>query len=283
MHRIRSAVVVSVAVLGFLAPGAAGQGADHLAAGVPEARGSGGHQPTLTETFHEDFESVPVGTAVTDVAGWGARSSLVVADLSSEFPEFGSRSAFLDDLSVLGLGPVALFQAPSTTVESPGVVSIDLVIEGTQASTVVHLRIEDLFNGLLVNELFFEGDGDIAYLDGNLLVDSGFDWAPGEVISVEFEQTLTGQLIIRVNGEVIALAPNFAGGSETSGAITFTYLWGGFGTDHDGETTGSLAFDNVRYRQAQPIEPPCAGDLDGDGVVGSADLATLLGGWGVCP
>jgi hypothetical protein len=28
---------------------------------------------------------------------------------------------------------------------------------------------------------------------------------------------------------------------------------------------------------------PCVGDLTGDGVINSADLAIILGAWGVCP
>ncbi len=35
--------------------------------------------------------------------------------------------------------------------------------------------------------------------------------------------------------------------------------------------------------KARVVGGPCIGDLDGDGVVGSADLAELIGRWGPCP
>lgn len=51
--------------------------------------------------------------------------------------------------------------------------------------------------------------------------------------------------------------------------------------------TGVAAFGYVvdmgAFEYPAPIAPPaCPGDLDGDGIVGPADLATLLGGWGPC-
>ena len=52
--------------------------------------------------------------------------------------------------------------------------------------------------------------------------------------------------------------------------------------------TGVAAFGyivDMGAYERQPAGPTstCPGDLDGDGVVGGADLAILLGAWGVCP
>jgi spore coat protein A len=38
--------------------------------------------------------------------------------------------------------------------------------------------------------------------------------------------------------------------------------------------------DHEMMRQFQVVAPPCPADLDGDGAVGSSDLAALLGSWG---
>ena len=49
---------------------------------------------------------------------------------------------------------------------------------------------------------------------------------------------------------------------------------------------GSMRFLTVDSSMLSPPPPPpptCPGDLDGDGVVGGADLTILLGGWGACP
>ena len=39
----------------------------------------------------------------------------------------------------------------------------------------------------------------------------------------------------------------------------------------------------IAWVEQHLIGSACLGDLDGDGTVGGADLATLLGGWGACP
>ncbi len=49
--------------------------------------------------------------------------------------------------------------------------------------------------------------------------------------------------------------------------------------DTDGDGVGEA----VSALKAQLVGGPCIGDLDGDGVVGSADLAELIGRWGPCP
>jgi len=48
--------------------------------------------------------------------------------------------------------------------------------------------------------------------------------------------------------------------------------------DQDGDGTSEVG-SSITFQ----VSTPCVGDLDGDGVVGSSDLALLLGGWGLCP
>ena len=43
---------------------------------------------------------------------------------------------------------------------------------------------------------------------------------------------------------------------------------------------GDVGFQHTHVQRFVPAAPPCAGDLDGDGTVNGADLATLLGVWG---
>ena len=43
--------------------------------------------------------------------------------------------------------------------------------------------------------------------------------------------------------------------------------------------SGAVTYQDIGAHEYQII---CSGDLDGDGVVNAADLATLLGGWGPC-
>jgi len=281
MHRFLGVVVLAAGPAFFpVVSSARAQGPAH------GPRGAVAHQPTLIETFHEDFEASAVGGLVADLPGWGATPVAVMTDLSSQFSGFGSRSGFVDDLSVFSShGAFAIVSTPLSGVEHIGVASIDVVAEGIRAGDSIRISLVDQSRGIIINSVFLEGDGDIAFLEaleggGETLTDSGFDWTGGEPVSLEFELTLTGQAILRADGELIALAPNFATFGDF---ISFTHIQIQFAAlDPEGAPTGSLGFDNVSYQHAQLPDTGCAGDLDGDGQVGSSDLAILLGGWGPC-
>jgi len=250
---------LAIAALTFVwgSPGfvATAQGLEGFVGEVPEPRGPLPHVPTLIETFHEDFESQPVGALVENIPDWFAVSAAVVADLSSQFPELGSRAGFIEDFSVFGTDAVSgvLAQAPFSEVEWIGVASIDFVLGAMRETDVVWIRFQDQTRGILINQVFFYGTGDILFLGQAGTVDSGVDWTPGELISLEFEQTLKGQVILRINGEVIGLAPNF---DTTHDFISFTHVLIAASFDA-GVPEGSLAFDNVSYQHAQLPDTGC--------------------------
>jgi len=271
--------VLGIALIG-VAPKAIGDGPTSIDVEVDPMATTRGAS-TLVETFSEDFESFAPGTPVDDIAQWVAGSA-TLQDLSGAHPEFGSRTPLLGSLPATP-GMFLVATAPPAPFFRPGVGSMDVVADGLSADDIVWVTIDDRFQGIAINRVFFQGDGDIAYLDRSglevVVVDSGVDWTPGTVQHVEFELTLGGEALIRVNGVLIAIAPNFA--ADSSGLVGFSTV--SVVVTLDEVSGGTLAFDNVRYEQVQLPGLACPSDLDGDGDTDSGDLAILLGSWGVCP
>ncbi|MCZ6653909.1 MAG: hypothetical protein O7D91_12895 [Planctomycetota bacterium] len=76
-----------------------------------------------------------------------------------------------------------------------------------------------------------------------------------------------------------SLAGNLTAGHDFVLGYTYQLHIPSDQTDSGASAVGSLT---LNIAPCPPPSPPCPADLDGDGSVGAADLAMLLGSWGAC-
>jgi len=98
-------------------------------------------------------------------------------------------------------------------------------------------------------------------------------YAPGDVVSLRFENPGDGQQHVYLNGQQVYTGPSLALSSGENEAPTAE-----FRLLVDGALTATL--DNLLFEE---VSLPCPADLTNDGAVGSPDIAALLAAWGDCP
>jgi len=232
-----------------------------LAESAATARGS---------EYSEDFESFAEG-ALNGQGGWsGAANALVIETMASAF---GDRTVrYVSDGS-------ATFAAGASSPDfgvGHSALSFDITISALDSQHCVEAA--DLETGFLNTRLCFLSDGSIDALqvtgpddEVGFFAETAGQWAATVITRLTIEVEPDGTLRVLQDGEVIFDGTDIASviSGETNGVSAFD-------TVHENSSGSIFLLDNLEGR----IGPACPADLNGDNVIGSADLALLLALWG---
>ncbi len=220
--------------------------------------------------YSEDFESFALAS-LDGQNGWsGAPNALVIETSASGF---GSRTVrYVSDGS-------ALF---STGISSPTLgsaqlsLSFDVAISALDSQHCVETS--DLDTGLLNTRLCFLADGSIEALqvagpedDIGFFAPTTGAWSAGVVTRLTIEVDPDGSLRVLQDGASVFQGMDIASvvSGQTNGITAFDSV-------HENSEPSFFLLDNLEGS----VDPPCDGDLNGDGIVGAQDLARILGFWG---
>jgi hypothetical protein len=222
--------------------------------------------------FHEDFDSYDTCRPLPEQSSWEpwdgnpakgdfyathARSRSGPTALAIDFNDGAVHrfNGFTEGLWELS----AWMYVPEEMVDWKNYVVLNTYPAEEDCHTSLHLKIK----------------GDIAVISdlhtGDELPLVKGDWSEVKVV-IDLD---ADEQTVYYNGDLL-VTKSWTAGVDEGGALNIAAidLWAGYGDD-------IMYYDDISLKRSAGA--PCPADINGDGVVNTADLLALLGAWGACP